>query len=93
MNTIPEIAEQLRLHINTDNDAKRLICEHVLPLVGIDGAKPQELDGITEARSEAEDLLETTKGRLKDMLAEYGDDDVPEGLVEEIKHLIETLDV
>lgn len=34
--TIPEIAEELRHHINTDNDAKRLICEHILPLVGID---------------------------------------------------------
>lgn len=32
---IPELAELLRHHINTDNDAKRLICEHILPLVGI----------------------------------------------------------
>ena len=31
--TIPEIAEELRAHINSDNDAPRLIAEHVLPLL------------------------------------------------------------
>ena len=31
--TIPEIAEELRSHINSDNDAPRLIAEHVLPLL------------------------------------------------------------
>jgi hypothetical protein len=31
--TIPEIAEELRSHINNDNDAPRLIAEHVLPLL------------------------------------------------------------
>ena len=91
MNTIPELAEQLRHHINTDNDAKRLICEHVLPLVGIDGATPQELDGITEDREVAEDLLETTKERLEAALVNYADDGIPAGLVEELKHLIETI--
>lgn len=33
--TIPEIAEELRHHINTDNDAERLICDHILPLLQI----------------------------------------------------------
>ena len=31
--TIPEITEELRAHINSDNDAPRLIAEHVLPLL------------------------------------------------------------
>lgn len=31
--TIPEIAEELRAHINSDNDAPRLIAEHVLPML------------------------------------------------------------
>jgi hypothetical protein len=92
MNTIPEIAEQLRAHINTDNDAKRLICEHVLPLVGIDGATPQELDGITEA----EEMLTNIKTDLKAVLDNYADDGLPAGLpaglVEELEHIIETID-
>jgi hypothetical protein len=92
MNTIPELAEALRHHINTDNDAKRLICEHVLPLVGIDGATPQELDGIIEARSEAEELLTSVKTDLEDVLANYADDGLPAGLVEELEHIIETID-
>jgi len=44
--TIPEIAEELRAHINTDNDAKRLICEHILPLVGIEADTVTELEGL-----------------------------------------------
>jgi hypothetical protein len=87
MNSIPELAEQLRHHIATDNDAKRLICEHVLPLVGIDGATPQELDGITEA----EEMLTSIKTDLKAVLDNYADDGIPAGLVEELKHLIETI--
>jgi hypothetical protein len=35
MKTIPELAEDLRAHINTDNAAKRLIVEHILPLIGM----------------------------------------------------------
>jgi len=35
MKTIPELSEDLRAHINTDNDAKRLIVEHILPLIGM----------------------------------------------------------
>jgi hypothetical protein len=38
MKSIPEIAEDLRTHINTDNDAKRLIVEHILPLIGMNFA-------------------------------------------------------
>ena len=85
--TIPDIAEELRAHINTDNDAKRLICEHVLPLVGIDGATPQEL----EARSEAEELLTSIKTDLEDMLDTHADDGLPAELIEGLKDLIETI--
>jgi hypothetical protein len=87
MNSIPELAEQLRHHINTDNDAKRLICEHVLPLVGIDGATPQELDGITEA----EEMLTSIKTDLEVALVNYADDGLPAGLVEELERLIKTI--
>lgn len=31
--TIPEIAEELRAHINSDNDAPRLIAELILPML------------------------------------------------------------
>ena len=68
MSTIPEIAEQLRHHINTDNDAKRLICEHILPLVGIDGATPQELEDLLDVRSDAEELLVSIKTGLKNLI-------------------------
>jgi hypothetical protein len=55
--TIPEIAELLRAHLNTDNDAKRLICEHVLPLVGVDYDEIGVLLAkITELEEEIEDL-------------------------------------
>ena len=43
MKTIPEIAEDLRLHIHSDNDAKRLIVEHILPLLGADFKSVEEL--------------------------------------------------
>jgi hypothetical protein len=59
MNTIPipDIAEILRAHINTDNDARRLICEHILPLVGIDYDEIEVLQAkITELEGEIEDL-------------------------------------
>lgn len=52
VNTIPEIAELLRHHINTDNDAERLICEHILPLVGI--VDPEEYKN--EVRDELDSL-------------------------------------
>jgi hypothetical protein len=94
MNTIPEIAEALRHHINTDNDAKRLICEHVLPLVGIHGATPQEVVGITEARDTAESLLAEAVKRLDRAVWNYEtDDNVPAGLIEELKHIIGLIDV
>ena len=53
--TRPEIAEALRQHIHTDNDAKRLICEHVLPLVGLDVSTPGEIEYLLSTK---EHLLE-----------------------------------
>lgn len=55
--TIPEIAEELRRHINNDNDAERLICEHILPLVRIDYDEVKDLqDRVTELEEEIENL-------------------------------------
>ena len=54
---IPDIAELLRAHLNTDNDAKRLICEHILPLVGVDYDEIEVLQAkIEELEEEIEDL-------------------------------------
>jgi hypothetical protein len=87
MKTIPELAEDLRQHLNTDSFAKRLICEHVLPLVGIDGVKPHEIDGIVEAKP----LVAETARRLESLLADYAEDGLPAGLVEELGHVIKSL--
>lgn len=93
MKTIPELAEDLRQHLNTDSFAKRLICEHVLPLVGIDGVKPHEIDGIVEARDTAENLLAEAVRRLGNAVGNYGtDENVPPGLIEELEHVIGLID-
>lgn len=42
MKTIPEIAEDLRAHINNDNAASRLIVEHILPLIGMNFASAED---------------------------------------------------
>jgi len=55
MKTIPEIAEDLRAHINNDNAASRLIVEHILPLIGMN------FGSLLEA-TEAGDRIDTLEG-------------------------------
>lgn len=57
LRTIPEIAEELRQHCNNDNDAPRLIAEHIFPLLKID-LSPKELKDVQE---DNDDLRETLK--------------------------------
>jgi len=60
---IPDIAELLRAHLNTDNDAKRLICEHILPLVGVDCDEIEALQAkIEDLEEEIEDLNNSGDG-------------------------------
>lgn len=66
--TIPEIAEMLRHHVNYDNDAPRLIVEHVFPLVGID-LTPDEVRNLRSTlegqESRIDDLVEEKKNWRK----------------------------
>jgi hypothetical protein len=70
--TIPQIAEMLRNHINTDNDAPRLIAEQVLPLLKIDLTYKEVLE-LENFRSDLESHLDD----LKDVTLEMQDEDDP----------------
>jgi len=71
MNTIPEIAEQLRAHINTDNDAKRLICEHVLPLVGINVDTVTEMEELAETPDNYDRFVSDMRTDLDDLIEDF----------------------
>ncbi len=73
MNSIPELAEQLRHHINTDNDAKRLICEHILPLVGIEVDSQQEFEDILTSAEKAEESIADARRWLAEDIERYKD--------------------
>ena len=63
--TIPEIAEELRQHCNSDNDAPRLIAELVLPLLADTIARSRMNHGAEKTiRDEADRML----GRLNPSL-------------------------
>ena len=70
--TIPQITEMLRHHINTDNDAPRLIAEQVLPLLKIDLTHKEVLE-LENFRSDLESHLDD----LKDVTLEMQDEDDP----------------
>lgn len=69
MNTkITEIAETLRGFINTDNDAKRLIAEHVFPLLGL----PSSVDTV-RAMFDAQDTMRDIAEELSDIAGALDD--------------------
>jgi hypothetical protein len=68
--TIPQIAEMLRNHINTDNDAPRLIAEQVLPLLKIDLTYKEVLE-LENFRSDLDSCLDD----LSDITLEMEDED------------------
>ena len=70
--TIPEIAEELRAHINSDNDAPRLIAEHVLPLLGIE-LSPKELKDVQVDNDDLRTTLKDTAEELKDLKTDNDD--------------------
>ena len=70
--TIPQIAEMLRHHINTDNDAPRLIAEQVLPLLKIDLTHKEVLE-LENFRSDLDSHLDD----LKDVTLDMQDEDDP----------------
>jgi type IV secretory pathway TrbF-like protein len=73
MNTIPipDIAELLRAHLNTDNDAKRLICEHVLPLVGIEADTVTELEELTKTPANYDAFVDDMRTDLDDLISDF----------------------
>ena len=75
MNTIPipDIAELLRAHLNTDNDAKRLICEHILPLVGVNVDSQQEFEDILTSAEKAEESIADARRWLAEDIERYKD--------------------
>jgi hypothetical protein len=71
MNTIPELAEELRRHINTDNAAKRLICEHILPLVGIEVDTVSELEELAETPDNYDRFMGDMRTDLNDLIKDF----------------------
>jgi|694.fasta_scaffold30353_6 hypothetical protein len=69
--TIPDIAEELRAHINTDNDAKRLICEHVLPLVGIEVDTVTELEELAKTPANYDEFVDDMRADLDDLIEDF----------------------
>jgi hypothetical protein len=73
MNTIPELAEQLQHHLNTDNGAKRLICEHILPLVGINVDSVSELEELAETPDNYDRFMSDMRTDLNDLIKDFED--------------------
>ena len=71
--TIPEIAEELRAHINSDNDAPRLIAEHVLPLLGIE-LTLKDLKLVEGDNDDLRTTLEDTAEELTDAISDMDDE-------------------
>lgn len=71
--TIPEITEELRAHINSDNDAPRLIAEHVLPLLGVE-LSPKELKDVQVDNDDLRTTLEDTADGLTDAISDMDDE-------------------
>lgn len=69
--TIPEIAEKLRAHLNTDNDAKRLVCEHILPLVGINVDNVTELEELAETPANYDRFVDDMRTDLDDLIEDF----------------------
>lgn len=72
--TIPEIAEELRAHINSDNDAPRLIAEHVLPLLGVE-LSPKELKDVQVDNDDLRTTLKDAVDELRDAISDMDDED------------------
>lgn len=69
MKTIPEIAEDLRTHIHNDNDAKRLIVEHILPLLGADFGSLEELVNAPDRITELEGAIILARKEVRNAVA------------------------
>ena len=69
MKTIPELAEDLRTHIHNDNDAKRLIVEHILPLLGADFGSLEELVNATSYTGYLEGNIRDAKKEVQNAVA------------------------
>lgn len=87
--SIPELAEQLRHHINTDNDAKRLICEYVLPLVGID-VTPKEATCLNDRIETLEDKLSFAVDNLRSDINRHSEV-IPEEALDSLKQTLEAI--
>lgn len=73
LRTIPEIAEELRQHCNNDNDAPRLIAEHVLPLLKID-LSPKELKDVQEDNDDLREVLKDAIDELQNAVSDIDDE-------------------
>jgi hypothetical protein len=73
LRTIPEIAEELRQHCNSDNDAPRLIAEHVLPLLKID-LSPKELKDVQEDNDDLREMLGDAIDQLENAVSDIDDE-------------------
>ncbi len=73
LRTIPEIAEELRQHVNNDNDAPRLIAEHVLPLLKID-LSPKELKDVQEDNDDLREVLKDAIDELQNAVSDIDDE-------------------
>ena len=71
--SIPEIAEELRQHVNNDNDAPRLIAEHVLPLLKID-LSPKELKDVQEDNDDLREMLTDAIDEVENAISDIDDE-------------------
>ena len=73
LRTIPEIAEELRQHVNNDNDAPRLIAEHILPLLKIN-LSPKELKDVQEDNDDLREMLKDAIGEVENAVSDIDDE-------------------
>ena len=71
--TIPEITEELRQHVNNDNDAPRLIAEHILPLLKIN-LSPKELKDVQEDNGDLRETLTDAIDQVENAVSDIDDE-------------------
>lgn len=90
MNTIPELADQIRRIIDTDNDGKRLVVEHILPLIGVHAYSLHELERTIDNNERLRDAIYSAVRSLENDLERYKDV-IPEEALDALTETVETL--
>lgn len=73
--TIPEIADMIRHHKANDNEAGRLVAEHIMPIFGVEIDDNKRMESITaalQAEEELKDELARFFDSLEDTIKDIG---------------------